>query len=167
MCSSDLAKLVALQANQQALKDLQEKLRSDERLKPWLSKHGLERMQPLWTKIHITPGWEQALEAALRERLAALEVSNMDGVKPFATDAPAAKLSFFSPVVQSAVSASPQPLPRLFDQLKLGDASLNALMADWLTGCFTAKDLNEALSLRQKLQPGQQDRKSTRLNSSH
>ena len=150
------AKLVALQANQQALKDLQEKLRSDERLKPWLSKHGLERMQPLWTKIHITPGWEQALEAALRERLAALEVSNMDGVKAFATDAPAAKLSFFSPVVQSAVSASPQPLPRLFDQLKLGDASLNALMADWLTGCFTAKDLNEALSLRQKLQPGQQ-----------
>ena len=71
--NDETAKLVALQANQQALKDLQEKLRSDERLKPWLSKHGLERMQPLWTKIHITPGWEQALEAALRERLAALE----------------------------------------------------------------------------------------------
>ena len=154
--NEETAKLVALQASQQALKDLQEKLRSDERLKPWLNKHGLERMQPLWTKIQITPGWEQALEAALRERLAALEVSNMEGVKAFASDAPAAKLSFYSPAVPSAPSPAQPLLPRLFDQLKLGDAALNALMADWLTGCFTAKDLTEALTLRSKLQPGQQ-----------
>jgi len=130
-------------------------LRSDERLTPWLNKHGLQSLQPLWSKIHITPGWEQALEAALREKLAALEVSKIDSVKAFAVDTPATKLSFYSPSV-SPTGASSTKLPALFDQLKLNDASLNPLFADWLSGCFTAKDMEEALSSRQQLQAGQQ-----------
>jgi chromosome segregation protein len=153
--NQESAKLVELQAQQQALKALQEKLRSDERLTPWLNKHGLQSLQPLWSKIHITPGWEQALEAALREKLAALEVSKIDTVKAFATDTPATKLSFYTPSI--APTGTPNAkLPALFDQLKLNDASLSPLFADWLTGCFTAKDMEEALSNRQQLQPGQQ-----------
>lgn len=153
--NDETAKLVELQARHQALKALQEKLRSDERLTPWLNKHGLQSLQPLWSRVHVTPGWEQALESALRERLAALEVSKMDSVKAFAKDAPSAKLSFFSPAV-SAVATTSTPLPKLFDQLKLNDASLQALFGDWLTGCFTASSLDDALSSRSKLQPGQQ-----------
>jgi chromosome segregation protein len=102
------AKLVELQARQEALKALQEKLRTDERLTPWLNKHGLQNLQPLWNKLHITPGWEQALEAALRERLAALEVTRIDSVKAFAADVPMAKLSFYTPGV--AVAAAPKPV---------------------------------------------------------
>ena len=153
--NDEAAKLVELQARQQALKALQEKLRSDERLSPWLNKHGLQSLQPLWSRVHVTPGWEQALESALRERLAALEVSKMDTVKAFSKDAPSAKLSFYSPAVSSVATAS-TPLPKLFDQLKLNDASLQGLFGDWLTGCFTADSLDEALSSRSKLQPGQQ-----------
>ena len=153
--NAEAAKLVELQARQQALKALQEKLRSDERLSPWLNKHGLQSLQPLWSRVHVTPGWEQALESALRERLAALEVSKMDTVKAFSKDAPSVKLSFYSPAVSSVATAS-TPLPKLFDQLKLNDVSLNGLFADWLTGCFTADSLDEALSSRSKLQPGQQ-----------
>ena len=153
--NQESAKLVELQAQQQALKALQEKLRSDERLTPWLSKHGLQSLQPLWSKVHITPGWEQALEAALREKLAALEVSKIDTVKAFATDTPSTKLSFYTPSV-SATGAGSSKLPALFDQLKLNDESLNPLFADWLTGCFTAKNIEEALANRQQLQPGQQ-----------
>ena len=153
--NQESAKLVELQAQQQALKALQEKLRSDERLTPWLNKHGLQSLQPLWSKIHITPGWEQALEAALREKLAALEVSKIDSVKAFAVDTPATKLSFYSPSV-APTGTSGSKLPALFDQLKLNDASLSPLFADWLSGCFTAKDMEEALSNRQQLQAGQQ-----------
>ena len=152
--NQESAKLVELQARQQALKALQEKLRTDERLTPWLNKHGLQSLQPLWSKVHITPGWEQALEAALRERLAALEVSKLDSVKSFATDAPAAKLSFYA----TAVAASGQgnsSLPKLFDQLKLNDSNLNGVFSDWLTGCFTAKTVDEALAARTQLQHGQ------------
>jgi chromosome segregation protein len=153
--NQESAKLVELQARQQALKALQDKLRTDERLTPWLSKHGLEGLQPLWSKVHITPGWEQALEAALRERLAALEVGRIDSVKAFATDVPVAKLSFYTPAVAVATRAKHQ-LPKLFDQLKLSDAGLSGLLADWLTGCYTAANLDEAMAARGQLQPGEQ-----------
>jgi chromosome segregation protein len=149
------AKLVELQARQEALKALQEKLRTDERLTPWLKKHGLENLQPLWNKLSITPGWEQALEAALRERLTALEVSRIDSVKAFAADVPMAKLSFYTPGMATS-SAPKHKLPRLFDQLKLNDAGMSGLLADWLTGCFTASSLDEAMAARSQLQAGEQ-----------
>ena len=153
--NQESAKWVELQARQQALKALQDKLRTDERLTPWLSKHGLEGLQPLWSKVQITPGWEQALEAALRERLAALEVGRIDSVKAFASDVPVAKLSFYTPAVTVAPTAK-HKLPRLFDQLKLSDAGLSGLFADWLTGCYTASNLDEAMAARSQLQAGEQ-----------
>ena len=55
-------------------KALQEKVKTDGKLAPWLAKHGLDGLQGLWSRIHIEQGWENALEAALRERLGALEV---------------------------------------------------------------------------------------------
>jgi chromosome segregation protein len=54
----------------EALKALQEKVKTDGKLQPWLAKHGLDGLQGLWSRMHIEPGWENALEAALRERWA-------------------------------------------------------------------------------------------------
>jgi chromosome segregation protein len=65
--------------------------------KPWLAKHGLDGLQGLWSRIHIEQGWENALEAALRERMGSLEVSRLDMVRAFANDAPPAKLAFYQP----------------------------------------------------------------------
>ncbi len=67
----------------EALKALQEKVKTDGKLQPWLAKHGLESLQGLWSQIHVEAGWENALEAALRERLGALEVSRLDMVRGF------------------------------------------------------------------------------------
>ena len=86
-----------LSARLDALEALQEKVKTDGKLAPWLAKHGLESLQGLWSRIHIELGWETALESALRERLGALEVSRLDMVRAFATDAPPAKLAFYSP----------------------------------------------------------------------
>ena len=65
----------------------------------------------MWSRIHVEPGWENALEAALRERMAALEVSRLDMVQAFASDAPPAKLSFYSPP-SAALPESAGALPR-------------------------------------------------------
>ncbi|VTU28202.1 Chromosome partition protein Smc [Variovorax sp. PBL-H6] len=148
------ARHAELSARLEALKALQEKVKTDGKLAPWLAKHGLEGLQGLWSRIHIEQGWENALEAALRERLGALEVSRLDMVRAFGSDAPPAKLAFYSP----PTAAAPQPsgaLPRLADLLRLGDAGQQALLADWLHGCFTAPTLEEALAQRDKLQPGE------------
>lgn len=77
------ARQADLSARLEALKALQEKVRTDGKLKPWLARHGLDGLQGLWSRLHIEPGWENALEAALRERLGALEVGRLDTVRGF------------------------------------------------------------------------------------
>ncbi|QNK67436.1 chromosome segregation protein SMC [Variovorax sp. PAMC26660] len=141
-------------ARLEALRALQEKVKTDGKLAPWLAKHGLDGLQGLWSRIHIEQGWESALEAALRERLGALEVSRLDMVRAFGNDAPPAKLAFYSPPAAGAPQGS-AALPRLSSLLRLNDAGQQALLNDWLHGCYTAQSFEEALAQRATLQPGE------------
>uniref|UniRef100_UPI0013D225A3 hypothetical protein n=1 Tax=Klebsiella aerogenes TaxID=548 RepID=UPI0013D225A3 len=79
--NAQLAQQSALTARLDALKALQEKVQTEGKLKPWLAKHGLDGLQGLWTQLHIQQGWENALEAALRERMGALSVGRLDTVR--------------------------------------------------------------------------------------
>jgi chromosome segregation protein len=148
------ARQADLSARMEALKALQEKVKTDGKLQPWLQKHGLAGLQGLWSRIHIEQGWENALEAALRERLSSLEVSRLDMVRSFAGDAPPAKLAFYSPP-QAGAPEAPAALPRLADLLRLNDAGQKALLTDWLHGCYTAASFEEALAARDKLKAGE------------
>ncbi len=152
--NTEASRQAALSARMEALKALQEKVKTDGKLQPWLQKHGLESLAGLWTRIHVQQGWENALEAALRERMGALEVSRLDMVRAFAKEPPPAKLVFFS-LPQAAVPAPAGALPLLADLLQLNDAGLAALLRGWLQGCFTAPDLEQALAARASLQSGE------------
>ncbi|RQO58718.1 chromosome segregation protein SMC [Paucibacter sp. KBW04] len=143
-----------LSARLDALRALQEKVQTEGKLKPWLAKHGLDGLAGLWTKLHIQAGWENALEAALRERMGALEVGRLETVRAFAQDAPPARLAFYSPPT-AAIANTHQTLPRLSDLLRLDDAGLKALLNDWLEGIYTAANLEEALAQRDKLAHGE------------
>ena len=153
--NQESAKQSDLSARQEALKALQEKVRTDGKLKPWLAKHGLDGLQGLWSRIHIEPGWENALESALRERLSALEVSRLEMVRAFGNDAPPAKLAFYSPPAAELPAAARAGLKPLADWLRLNDAGQKALLADWLQGCWTAASLDEAMAQRSQLQAGE------------
>jgi len=152
--NDEQAKQADLSARLEALKALQEKVQTDDKLKPWLAKHGLDGLQALWSRIHIEAGWENALEAALRERMASLEVSRLDIVRAFQTDVPPTKLAFYT-APSAAAPESQGSLPRLSDLLRLSDAGQKALLTDWLSGCFTAANLDEALAKRSSLAAGQ------------
>jgi chromosome segregation protein len=152
--NAESARLADLSARAEALKALQEKVKTDGKLKPWLSKHGLDGLQGLWSRIHIEPGWESALESALRERINSLEVSRLDMVRAFGADAPPAKLAFYSAPAAAAPEAAAR-LPRLADLLRLNDAGQKALLTDWLHGCYTASSFEDALAARAQLQPGE------------
>ena len=152
--NQEAARQADLAARLEALRALQEKVQTEGKLKPWLARHGLDTLQGLWTRVHIEPGWETALESALRERLIALEVGRLDTVRAFAQDAPPARMAFYSP--PSAVAADEhRTLPRLSDLLRLGDASLRALLSDWLEGVYTAPHLEQALADRGRLTRGE------------
>ncbi len=150
----EAAKQSDLSARSEALKALQAKVQTEGKLKPWLAKHGLESLQGLWTQVHIESGWEAALEAALRERLNALEVGRIETVRAFAGDAPPAKLAFYTRPA-AGIASTHQTLPRLSDLLRLGDAGLKALLGDWLEGVYTAPSFDEALANRGKLTHGE------------
>ena len=160
--NTESARQADLSARMEALKALQEKVKTDGKLRPWLAKHGLEGLQGLWSRIHIEQGWENALEAALRERMGALEVSRLDLVRGFlgagGLDAPPAKLSFYSAPLAGAANTGPSvahSFKPLADLLNLNDAGQRAVLGDWLQGCFTAPTMEDALQGRDTLKPGE------------
>jgi chromosome segregation protein len=153
-------KLADIGARLEALRALQEKVQTEGKLKPWLDKHGLGGLQGLWTQLHVEPGWEPALEAALRERINALAVGRLDTVRAFASDAPPAKLAFYAPLpyASAPTPAAAHGLPRLVDLLNLGHAetaNLKSLLADWLEGVYTASSVEDALARRDTLAHGE------------
>ncbi len=151
-------KLADISARLEALRSLQAKVQTEGKLKPWLEKHGLGGLQGLWTQIHIEPGWETALESALRERLNALSVGRLDTVRAFAGDAPPAKLAFYA-VPTGALTNTHRTLPQLAGLLRLANvhdtAGLKALLGDWLEGVYTADSIEQALAERDKLTHGE------------
>ena len=152
--NTDAARLADVSARLEALKALQERLRTDEKLKPWLSKHGLVDLQGLWTRITVLPGWENAIEAALRDRLGALEVSRLEMVQAFVQDLPPTKLSFYTRP-SAGLPAGKAPLAPLVDKVQVHDAGLAAVLADWLRGCYAAPDMDTAFAQRGLLQAGE------------
>jgi chromosome segregation protein len=154
LVNTESAQLADLSARLEALRALQDRVKTDGKLQPWLQRHGLDHLQGLWSRLHIEQGWENALEGALRERLGALEVSRLELVRAFDQDAPPAKLTFFSPPLAASVSQG-NGLPRLSSLLKVHDSGQQAVLDDWLQGSYTATGLEEALANRTRLQPGE------------
>src|SRR5262249_22223592 len=124
------------------------------KIQPWLDKHELAALPRLWKKLHIESGWETALEAVLRERIAALEVSNLDWVKAFAAAAPPAKLAFYTPPAAGRPLDTPQGLTSLLSLVRIDDPGIRAVLNDWLGATFVADDLGAALAARAQLPEG-------------
>lgn len=150
-----------LDARLSALKQLQESVQAEGKIQPWLQKHELSNLPRLWQKLQIKSGWETALEAVLRERTQALEVSNLDWTKAFFSDTPPAKLAFFSSKIVAAsmggVSAhlheqrSDVAMVPLMNFMQLTDVGLRAILQDWLLHVYVADDASVALSARTTL----------------
>lgn len=146
--------LARLDARLTALVKLQEDVQKQGALEPWLAKHELAGLGRLWQKLHIEPGWEAALEAVLRERMAALEVRNLDWTRAFADDAPPSRLAFYqTPPAAPAPAAMPGFTP-LASLLRITDPDLRALLNDWLRGVHVADDFAQALAARATLPAG-------------
>ncbi|GAB7523806.1 chromosome segregation protein SMC [Paraburkholderia sp. 2C] len=151
---AESAQIHQLEARLAALKQLQENVQTEGKIQPWLDRHELGALPRLWKKLHVEAGWETALESLLRERLAALEVSNLDWVKAFASDAPPAKLAFYSPPLAGQPAAAQGALRPMLSLVRIDDAGLRAVLNDWLGNAFVADDLAQALQMRSQLPEG-------------
>jgi len=158
------ARLAEVTARLQALSAVQEKVQVDGKLHPWLAAHGLTHLSGLWQQIQVDTGWENALEAALRERLAALPVRQLERVAGFVAEqgggtdnAPPVRLTFYSsPDIPAAqMERKENDVLPLLDVLRTHDAGLRAVLANWLHGCYRAPSLAVALAHRSHLHTGE------------
>jgi len=143
-----------LEARLSALVKLQEDVQKQGALEPWLAKHELASLGRLWQKLNVEAGWETALEAVLRERMAALELRNLDFAKAFVDDAPPARLAFFQAPAPGPAPAASAGLTPLTTMLHLTDPGLRSLMGDWLRDVYVADDMTQALAGRTALPAG-------------
>ena len=143
--NTESSTLADVSARLGALKALQERVTTEGKLRPWLRKHGLDGLQALWSRLQVAPGWESALEAALRERLGALEVSRLDMVAAFAVDPPPTKLTFFTPDPAAAQDEPSAGLSPLLAQVQSHHPAQGRVLADWLRGCYSAESFDDAL----------------------
>ncbi|WP_019936327.1 chromosome segregation protein SMC [Bordetella sp. FB-8] len=150
----DAEALARLEARLAALVKLQEDVQKQGALEPWLARHELASLSRLWQKLHVEPGWETAIEAVLRERMAALEVRSLDWARAFAQDAPPARLAFYQLPPAAPAPAAPAGLTPLASLLRINDPDLRALLNDWLRNVYTSNDLPQALAARATLPAG-------------
>ena len=152
-------RLAGLTARLEALRALQAKVQTEGKLSQWLARHDLQDLKALWAQLQVEPGWEDAFEAVLRERLGALEVGRLETLAGFAADAPPARMAFFvRPAPGHAADASAGRSEAaaggpLQARLRGGDPALRALLAAWLRDVDTAPDLAQALAWRATLGP--------------
>jgi chromosome segregation protein len=143
-----------LEARLSALRQMQDRVQTKGKVQPWLEKHELDTLPRLWQKLDIQEGWETALEAVLRERTGALEMSNIDWAKAFFGDAPPARLALFAPTPGAPAAASVPGLKPFADLLKLNDPGVRGVLNDWLHHVFIADDANAAFAERSRLPAG-------------
>ncbi len=143
-----------IEARLGALSRLQQDVQQQGALQPWLQKHELAQRGRLWQRLQVEPGWETALEAVLRERMAALEITELDWAAGFFGDAPPARLAFYQLPRPAAAPPVPTGFTPLASLLRLSDPGLRVLVNDWLRDAYVMNDAAQALSARATLPPG-------------
>ncbi|MCL2876036.1 MAG: chromosome segregation protein SMC [Betaproteobacteria bacterium] len=149
-------RLTESRARYNALTQLQSQVAAQGELDDWLVRHGHGDLLPLWRSMKVESGWETAIEAVLRERLAA-RLSEEGGLlaADLLNDPPPDALTLgFADIMPGD---SPPALPgatALSAMVLTKDATQEALLADWLRGWFAVERLDEWLARRATLVPG-------------
>ncbi|MCM8594474.1 chromosome segregation protein SMC [Accumulibacter sp.] len=139
-------------ARRLALQQLQQRLQNDGKLGDWLRRHRLDDAQPLWRSLHVEAGWEDAVEALLRERLAALPAAAADAA--WSRERPGARLTLLIAEAAGAAGETPAGAERLLARIRCAHPQWASVVAEWLESVFTAPDLSTALARRRHLPAG-------------
>ena len=148
------AALNQTQARLSALQALQEKVQAQAKVGPWLEQKGLNKKQRLWQDIQVEKGWETALEAVLRERVTALQASDLNEAVRLAQDAPPSRLAFYSGNGVVSAEASAAGLTSLMSRVQVKDSAIKAVVQEWLGNVYIADSLDDAMRRREQLPQG-------------
>ncbi|MFN4342223.1 MAG: chromosome segregation protein SMC [Azonexus sp.] len=143
--------LAAGQARLAALEQMQRRSQQSGKLPEWLRRHGLDNAPPLWQTLHVEAGWEDAVEAVLRERLSAIACDDPAKLGEWLSDRPEARLSIVLGGAVGEMAANPASLAA---RVRSDDPAVRAVLADWLGPVRVADSLADGLAMRGELLPG-------------
>ncbi|TMH32810.1 MAG: chromosome segregation protein SMC, partial [Betaproteobacteria bacterium] len=147
--------LAEREARAQALAALQAKIGGGPNAAAWSAAHGVERARRLWQQLDIEPGWEDALEAVLRERLNAIEVSSLDSAAAWTQGNVALPGRVAAYAATTQEGRSEPGGDTLLAKVKTQGVDLSRVLADWLSGVRCVADLDAALVERRSLSEGE------------
>lgn len=142
-----------------ALLRLQTQLESNQALNAWLAEHQFEDMSRLWQSVQIEKGWEDALEAVLRERLNGSGFEQLEIVQQWNDDLPPGKWTLFQVADdQSTKIASlhhQAGWKSIQAYLTYTDLKIAPVLNEWLSNIYVVNDLQSGLLERKKLSLGE------------
>lgn len=141
------------EAECQSLLKLQQSMKQDQQLGPWLQTTGLQSAPRLWQAIQIETAWQPALEAFLGLKLNALLPAQQTDWQRLPH--PQAALA----IAQSATEAAQLPenwqgLPSLYSLMTVKQPEMTGALQHWLAGVYVLEDLSQLGHLQPKLQAG-------------
>ena len=134
--------LSQLQAESDALKSIQAQIDAKDQLRPWLNRQGLDQTPRLWERVKVKEGWQTAVEAALSDRIGAVEVGSLSVASALAGDLPPARLTLFSP---EAATGRTIAADSLANQVQ-GDGPIAQVVKEWLADFRCVDALAAAVS---------------------
>jgi chromosome segregation protein len=132
----------AAHAQLDTLRQIQAAAEDNAPLQEWLERHGLAQAARLWQKLRIDHGWETAVEAVLRERLHALELTDATRLASALADRPPVKASVFAHGGRPR-GADAAGLP-LMAKIHVSDPAVAGALADWLAGVVAIEGIPDA-----------------------
>ncbi|MEO8768407.1 MAG: chromosome segregation protein SMC [Nitrosospira sp.] len=145
-----------------ALQRLQHRLEGSQGLSAWLVKYKLDTLPRLWQSIQIEKGWEDALEAVLRERLNSAQLEQLDLAHEWVDDSPPGKWVLFESAGLSARGGQAKDTAGgrdgwtpLYRYLTCDNTGIKSVLDEWLSGIFVVEDLRDGLVHRTKLSSGE------------
>lgn len=137
-----------------ALEELQEQADHDNRLKQWLARHQLHQHPRLWQSIRIEPGWEDAIEAVLRERVNALALPRLEDAA-YWEELPPSRFTIYEaedmPLFETRRNVGLLPFGQF---VRCQDTQTACVMANWLSDIYATESIVQGLSLRRQLPAG-------------
>jgi chromosome segregation protein len=147
--------VTALESRRDALRQIQERIAHSEKLQGWLVAHGLDASPRLWQAIEIEAGWEDALEAVLRERLNGLRVADLASTRGWLDEVPPGKVTVFAPPAEcGAAEVAAAGLTPLASLVRCAQPEIAAVLGEWLFHVYVLRDAAEGLARAAELPRG-------------
>jgi chromosome segregation protein len=148
-------RMSGLEARLHALTQLQERLARGANTEGWLGTHGLDQAPRLWQGIRIEAGWEDGLEAVLRERLNAIALEHLTQTETWFAEPPPGKVAVFAlsnaGLEPGQAWAGYEPLHRY---VRCSDPRTEAVVGEWLHQVYIMPSTGEGLRARAELPAG-------------